>query len=49
MGYPKNKQRKKGKEKKKKTTLNLGFYHFESYLYKKHFDHFGRVRDLEEC
>ena len=41
--------RKSKKRKKKKKTLNLWFYHFESYLYQKHFDHFGRVRDLEEC
>ena len=54
MGYSKKQTKEKGeekakKEKKKKKTLNLWFYHFESYLYQKHFDHFGRVRDLEEC
>ena len=54
MGYSKKQTKEKGEEKakkekkKKKKTLNLWFYHFESYLYQKHFDHFGRVRDLEE-
>ena len=34
MGHPKKQTKEKGEEKatKKKQTLNLGFYHFDSYL-----------------